>query len=108
MLTIENGKKALKTHGFSKYWGFIEKLYKIIEKRAQNNGVFKGAGWNKTVLFLRKMEDIEANAAVKQVIREFHEIFEGEKKEKVLHLVSSITSFPKESKDLADILGKLG
>ena len=108
MLTIENGKKALKTHGFSRYWGFIEKLYKIIEKRVQNNGVFKGIEWNKTVLLLRKMEDIEANAAVKQVIREFHEIFEGEKKEKVLHLVSSITSFPKESKDLSDILGNLG
>jgi hypothetical protein len=107
MFTMENGKKVLDTQGFSRYWGFAEKLHRIIDKNIQEKGVFRVVDWNKTVLSLREIEKSETNAMVKQIKKEFNESFKGTKKERIINITSSATVFPDVSKDMAALLAAI-
>jgi GGDEF domain-containing protein len=107
MFTIDNGKKVLDTLGFGRYWGYVERLHKIIDKNIEGSGAMRAVDWNKTIVSLREMEKGEATTLIRQIKKEFNDSFKGPKKEKIVSVSSSATVFPDVSKNLAAILAAI-
>jgi GGDEF domain-containing protein len=104
MFSVDNGKKVLDNLGFGRYWGYVERLHRIIAKNIEGNAAVRAVDWNKTILSLREMEKGEAAALIRQIKKEFNDSFKGPKKDRAVNISSSATIFPEESKNLAAIL----
>jgi hypothetical protein len=104
VFTIENAKRACGELGFSKYWGVVERLRRLIENAAGEKGVVKDVDWNRLSLFLREHGDNEVDDVIARVRSGFSVGLRKNERESGISLATLMTRYPKDSKSIEDIL----
>jgi hypothetical protein len=101
---VENAKRACGEMGFSKYWVVVERLRKLIETSAGEEGIVKDVDWNRLTLFFREHGKNEVDDVVARVRTSFSGGLRKNERESGISLATLMTRYPKESKSVEEIL----